>query len=736
VQKLELMVLICFNESSFNFATRLTKGFDQQTIRDLEFLQLRDWLSGYAFQPTARKRLEELTPSNDFSFVENELHRANEFKSIRVEGESFPALDFDELLAEIKLLPVKNAVLQQEGFVRIVRASDLVNHIIVFFDKRSQDYPKLIEILSPVFFTRELIELIEKVFDRRGQIRDDASPELFAIRQAIAKVRTQINKNFDKEMRKYLREGLLGETKEAYVNERRVLTVVSSFKRKISGSVVGSSKTGSLTFIEPEVNVPLNNELELLQDDERKEIFRILQQLTRDISHQLPLIEGYQHVLTEFDFIQAKTKMALELNAVLPGIVRQMRIELIEAYHPILWRNNKLLQKPTLAQSLTLDLKQRMLVISGPNAGGKSITLKTIGLLQLMLQSGLLIPVNENSKLCFFQQVLTDIGDNQSIENELSTYSYRLKRMRYFLKVANKRSLLLLDEFGTGSDPDLGGALAEVFFEELYKKLPFAVITTHYANIKLRADQLPNAINGCMLFNTDSLEPLYKLSMGQPGSSFTFEVAQMNGIPLDLIEKAKGKLDENKVKMDRLLNELQKEKTYLERLTTEHITAQERAEKARVSYEERKEKFEDRLQNQQDFIEKNNVFLNAGKKMKGFIDRYQTMTKKKTANQALLEEVRKYLLVEKSKVEEARKKTQLIQASSIKPTVNPKRKKKPVDDVDTFQRDKIKVGSKVQLIDTKQKGVVEEMKGPILMVVFGNLRMKIDIEKLQFVPEK
>lgn len=712
------------------------KGFDQQTIRDLEFLQLREWLSGYAFQPTARKRLENLTPSNDFSFVENELLRANEFKSIRVEGESFPALDFDELLAEIKLLPVKNAVLQQEGFVRIVRASDLVNHIIVFFDKRSQDYPKLIEILSPVFFTRELIELIEKVFDRRGQIRDDASPELFAIRQAIAKVRTQINKNFDKEMRKYLREGLLGETKEAFVNERRVLTVVSSFKRKISGSVVGSSKTGSLTFIEPEVNVPLNNELELLQDDERKEIFRILQQLTRDISHQLPLIEGYQHVLTEFDFIQAKTKMALELNAVLPGIVRQMRIELIEAYHPILWRNNKLLQKPTLAQSLTLDLKQRMLVISGPNAGGKSITLKTIGLLQLMLQSGLLIPVNENSKMCFFQQVLTDIGDNQSIENELSTYSYRLKRMRFFLKVANKRSLLLLDEFGTGSDPDLGGALAEVFFEELYKKLPFAVITTHYANIKLRADQLPNAINGCMLFNTDSLEPLYKLSMGQPGSSFTFEVAQMNGIPLDLIEKAKGKLNDNKVKMDRLLNELQKEKTYLERLTKEHITAQERAEKARVSYEERKEKFEERLHNQQDFIEKNNLFLNAGKKMKGFIDRYQTMTKKKTANQPLLEEVRKYLLVEKSKLEEAKKKTQLIQASSNKPTVTPKKKKKQVPEVDTFQRDKIKVGSKVQLIDTKQKGIVEEMKGPILMVVFGNLRMKIDIEKLQFVPEK
>ncbi len=711
------------------------KEFDQQTIRDLEFLELRNWVSAYAFQDTARKRLENLLPSNDFTFVEKELLRANEFKNIRTSGESFPALDFEELLSEIKLLPVRNSVLQQEGFVRITRASDLVNYIIVFFDKRTQDYPHLVELLSSVYFTRDLIEAIEKVFDRRGQIRDDASVELLAIRQAISKIRIQINKNFDKEMRKYIREGFLGETKEAFVNERRVLTVVSSHKRKIGGSVVGSSKTGSLTFIEPEINIHLNNESELLQDDERKEIFRILQQLTKDIAHHLPLIEGYQFVLTELDFINAKTKLALELNASLPGIVRQTRIELIDAFHPILWRNNKLNQKSTLPQSLILDAKQRMLVISGPNAGGKSITLKTIGLLQLMLQSGLLVPVHENSKMCFFQQVLTDIGDNQSIENELSTYSYRLKRMRYFLKVANRRSLLLLDEFGTGSDPDLGGALAEVFFEELYKKQPFAVITTHYANIKLRADRLPNAINGCMLFNTETLAPLYKLSMGQPGSSFTFEVAQMNGIPLDLIEKAKGKLDDNKVKMDRLLSELQKEKTYLQRLNTEHISAQEHAENARQQFEERKDKLDIRLRSQQEMVEKNNLFLNSGKKMKQFIDRYQTLSKKKNANQGLLEEVRKYLLVEKSKLEETKKKSELIQASNHQ---NPSLKKKntQVQEKDIYQRDKIKIGSAVQLIDTKQKGIVEEMKGVLLTVVFGNLRMKIDIEKLLFVSDK
>lgn len=707
------------------------RGFDQQTLQDLEFHQIREWLVAYSIGATAQKRLENLTPTNDFSAIETELLRQEEFKRIRTEGEAFPALDFEELLPEIKLLPIRNAVLQQEGFVRIIRASDLVNSILHFFDKRTQDFPKLCELLQRVYFTRELIEAIEKVFDRRGQVKDDASPALYEIRQQIQKLRNQINRNFEKEMRRYLKEGLLGETKEAFINERRVLTVQSSHKRKIGGSVVGSSKTGSLTFIEPAVNIPLNNELELLLDDERKEIFRILQELTREIAHHLPLIEGYQALLTEMDFIHAKTKLALELNATLPGIVRNTRIELIDAFHPILWRNNKTNGKTTLPQSLILDANSRMLVISGPNAGGKSITLKTIGLLQVMLQAGLLIPVHENSKFCFFQQVLTDIGDNQSIENELSTYSYRLKRMRHFLNVANKRSLLLLDEFGTGSDPELGGALAEVFFEELYKRKSYAVITTHYANIKLKADRLPNAVNGCMLFNTDTLEPMYRFSMGQPGSSFTFEVAQMNGIPMELIELAKGKLDNKRVNMDQLLSELNREKMYLERLNHEHIEAQALAEQARLEFIEKKQRFEERLKTQQETIERNNLFLHSGKKMKSFIDRYQTKTRKKDANNPLLEDVRKYLLVEKSKIEEAKRKAELMKATPTKP--NAKKKKKETHQEDIYQRDKIIVGSTVKMIETKQNGTVEEIKGHLLTVTFGFMRLKVEREKLMWV---
>ncbi len=706
------------------------KGFDDQTLRDLEFDEIRNWLMQFAIGPSARKRLEALTPSNNFDDIEKQLLRLNEFKQIRTEGESFPALDFDELLAEIKLLPVHNSVLQQEGFVRITRASDLVNTIIVFFDKRTQDYPQLCELLSNVYFTRELIESIDKVFDRKGNIKDDASAELAHIRQQIGKIRNQINKNFEKELRKHIKEGWLGETKEAFVNERRVLTVQSTHKRKIGGAVVGSSKTGSLTFIEPAINVPLNNEMELLLDDERKEIFRILQALTKEIAHHLPLIEAYQTLLVELDFIHSKTKLAIELNANLPGIVRSTRIELIDAFHPILWRSNKAQGKITLPQSLSLEPTSRMLVISGPNAGGKSITLKTIGLLQLMLQSGLLIPVHQNSKFCFFQQVLSDIGDNQSIENELSTYSYRLKRMKHFLNVANKRTLLLLDEFGTGSDPELGGALAEVFFEELYQKKSYAVITTHYATIKLRADRLTNAINGCMLFNTETLAPLYKFSIGQPGSSFTFEVAQMNGIPIDLIEKAKGKLDGERINMDKLLSELNREKMYLQRLNNEHIEAQELAEKARISYQERKDKFEERLKTQQDFIERNNIFLNTGKKMKSFIERYQTTTRKKDANKPLIEEVRKYLMVEKAKIDEAKRKVELMKPTIAKPI---RKNAKKVIVVDNYQRDKIVVGSTVKMIETRQSGTVEEIKGHLLTVTFGFMRLKVEREKLMWI---
>lgn len=705
--------------------------FDEHTIKDLEFSIIRDWLKDNAIGDTAKKRLVSLLPSNRFEEVKIELKKVQELHNIRTTGESFPTLDFEEINQELKLLPIKNAVLSQEGFYRIYRASTIVNNLLYFFDKRTQDFPLLSNLTNEAYYSTEIIEAIDKVFDRTGKIKDDASPLLFEIRNQLKVVRNQINKNFERELRKLSKENVLGETREAFVNERRVLTVQSTHKRKIAGTVVGSSKTGSLTFIEPIANVALNNEFELLSDDERKEIYRILQALTAEIAHLFPLINAYQNILTEIDFINAKTKLALELNCCLPAINDDMKTELINVTHPILWKNNKSLGKPTHSQFISMDVFSRMLVISGPNAGGKSITLKTIGLLQLMIQSGLLVPVDPNSKMCFFQQVLTDIGDNQSIENELSTYSYRLKRMNHFLKVANRRTLLLLDEFGTGSDPELGGALAEVFFEELYNKKSFAVITTHYANIKLKADQLKNAVNGCMLFNTDTLEPLYKFSIGQPGSSFTFEVAQINGIDIDLIEKAKSKLDINKVKMDRLLSELQKEKTYLEKLNNEHIEAQKIALKSKLDYDIKKERYDLRLKNQQETLEKNNKLITLGKKLEQTIQKYQVRNRKKDINKPVIDDIIKYVALEKNKIESIK-----LAEKVKKETLQPKPKNKKQEAIiqkDEFERAKIKVGSTVKLIATKQAGTVEEINGEVMTVAFGFMRMKVEREKLMFV---
>jgi DNA mismatch repair protein MutS2 len=706
----------------------MNSSFDKQTLKDLEFPTIQQWLEKYAVGPTAKARINQLEPSNDFKAVETELLKSNELLAIRKTCEQFPSLDFEELTQEIKLLAIKNAVLSHEGFYNVRLASNVANQLVYFFNKREKDYPLLASTVEQVEYTKEIIEKIDAIFDKSWKVVDAASPLLAEIRSEIKLLRQQINKNFDKEMRRLAKDNILGDTHEAFYNERRVLTVLASHKRSVAGNIVGSSKTGSLVYVEPQINVELNNELELQIDEERKEIYRILKVLTAEIAVFLPLIEAYQRVLTEFDFINAKTRLALELNCHLPGINRSMHIDLMDAFHPILWKSNKLVGKKTLPQHIQLHNKARMLVISGPNAGGKSITLKTIGLLQVMLQAGILIPFHPNSKICFFQQVLSDIGDNQSIENELSTYSYRLRRMKYFLKVTNRRTLLLLDEFGTGSDPELGGALAEVFFEELYKKDCYAVITTHYANIKLKADALPQAVNGCMLFDTDTLEPLYQFSVGQPGSSFTFEVAQNNGISQRIIDEAKKRLDDKRVKMDHLLGELQKEKNYFQKLNQEHREAQEAADEARQFFLEKNEHLKQRLKQQQELSDKNNKWLNYGKKIQSFIDRFNTVSRKKDVNQALLDELRQFIALEKGKTEDS-KRIEKLKAAVAKP----KKKKKPVVEKDDYQQAKIVVGSTVKLISTKQSGTVEEVSGNQITVEFGFMRMKVEREKLLWI---
>lgn len=692
---------------------------DQQTIEDLEFDVIRLLVHDYCKSDTARMWAADLAPDGQKDRVLPLLLKTKEFLCIKTEAYSFPQIEFEELHKEIELLGIPDSVLEPEGFMNIASASALCNDILVFFRDQKQ-FPELGKISGDAEITEELIKLITKVFDHRGLVQDDASPELAHIRSEITSIKRKINRNFNRVVKQYREQGWLADTNETFVNDRRVLSVLSTHKRQVSGMIVGSNKTGSWTFMEPQINTQLNFEMESLIDDEKKEIRRILQELTRTVAGFIELIQVYQYMLVEFDFINAKVQLAISLKADLPGVAEDVRIELYDAFHPILVLANKREQKVTKPQSLTLDKFGRMLVISGPNAGGKSITLKTVGLLQLMFQSGLLVPCSPESKMCFFDAVFTDIGDHQSIENQLSTYSYRLKRMKGFLEHCNRRSLLLLDEFGTGSDPELGGALAEVFFEELYSRKSFGVITTHYANIKLKAAELRNAVNGCMLFDLESLEPLYELSMGQPGSSFTFEVAEINGINKALIAKAIGKLDHNKVKLDKLIADLQNEKSKAQKLNKRSTSAEMQAQKAKEDFDKRKSKYDDRLKSQQELVDVNNELLSRGKKLNQYVKRYTTGK----ANKVLLQEIKKYLAMEKSRTEDAVKKVKLKEQSKNKLENRKSRK---------VNQEKIKVGSTVKLLTGRERGVVLEIGNGKALVAFGVFKTRVEVEKLVFV---
>lgn len=690
----------------------LMHHFDEQVASDLEFDMIRAMLAEKALQPTSKSRAHALVPLRNRKKIVRLLQETDELRRIKTEGEVFPSIEFEEMPDEIRMLEIRDSVLSEAAFNKISRASNTVNQIIQSLQDKENKYPRLHSVQKDIYYTKDLITPIAKVFNAKGEISDKASHALNNIREEMTGLRRKTSQSFHKVMKDLQAKGMLADIREGFVNERRALAVDSTYKRRINGNVLGSSNTGTITFIEPAVVVPLNHELEILRDDERKEMRRILKDLTKIVRANLPLIRLYSQALIEFDWIQARAKLAIDLKSFLPGLPNKTGLHFIKAFHPLLVKTNEILGINTHPQTIKLSKEGRLLVISGPNAGGKSITLKTVGLLQVMFQSGLLIPVSPASEVGFFDSILTDIGDNQSIENQLSTYSYRLGRMKHFLEVSDNKSLLLLDEFGTGSDPELGGALAEVFFEELYKRGVYGVITTHYANIKSRAAELPNAINASMLFDRDTLAPLFKLQIGQPGSSFTFEVAEMIGITQKIIKRAKTKLDKRKVELDALMGDLQKEKAKIAKLANRQLRAEVDAQKLSLEASKIKSIFSEKNTALNKTTEENNKDLSLGKKMNQFVTRYKPGTK----NKDLIEEVLKFLAVETSRKNKTSKKPADVQ------------KRRP-----NHRSNEIKVGSVVKLRSGKEKGAVISLQGKNATVLFGAFKTRVKVDKLSLV---
>ena len=496
----------------------------EKTLQDLEFTTVLEQVAEFSISNLGKEKVRTISPISNKKKLFFELNLVNEYVASFENENRIPNHYFEDITDEIKRLAIENSFLETEGYLKIATVTETVNELKKFLKKFETYYPTLFKLSDQIEFTTVISDAIKKIITSYGEVADNASPVLKQIRKDIGSVRGKISESFSRALSKNIASGYLDDIKETIIDNQRVLAVLAMHRKKVKGSLLGSSKSGNIVYIAPQATLGFSRDLQNLLYEEKQEIVKILRALAEEIRPFISLLEEYLVFLTHLDVVASKAKYAREINALLPKISKNRNVFFKDAFHPVLWRKNKAQNIETIPQTIQLNDQQQIIVISGPNAGGKSITLKTIGLLQVMLQSGMLLPVHERSETTLFNTILTDIGDNQSIENQLSTYSYRLKNMRHFLRKCNDNTLFLIDEFGTGSDPELGGALAEIFLEEFYEKKAFGIITTHYANLKVLANELENVTNANMQFDERTLEPLYKLFIGQAGSSFTFEV--------------------------------------------------------------------------------------------------------------------------------------------------------------------------------------------------------------------
>ena len=730
----------------------MSKNISEKTLQDLEFKTILTQISEFCISSLGKEKVSEIKPIVGKQKLLRELYLVDEYLSSFVSDNRIPNHGFDNILESIKRLAIENSFLETDAFLKIATTSNTVNEHIKFFKKFEVQFPTFYQLTQNIEFTTYINDEIKKIIEISGEVKNNASSELKQIRRSINNVRGKIGASFSSALSKAIAAGYLDDIKETIVDNQRVLAVLAMHRRKVSGSLLGSSKSGNIVYIAPQATLAYSREYQNLVYEEKQEVVRILKELSSLLRPQVSLLKTYVNFLAHLDSIGAKAKYAKEINAILPKILDRKKIYFKNAFHPILRRKNNLQKVETVPQTLSLHDNQQIIVISGPNAGGKSITLKTIGLLQVMIQSGILIPVDERSETYIFDTILTDIGDNQSIENQLSTYSYRLKNMRYFLRKCHDNTLFLIDEFGTGSDPELGGALAEIFLEEFYGKNAFGIITTHYANLKVLANELDNVTNANMQFNEKTLEPLYKLFIGQAGSSFTFEVAQKNGIPFSLINKAKKRVETGKIRLDKTISKLQKERNKLQ-AKTETLEKQKTKEQEYLeTLREKEERIQDKLAGFQNLYDNNQRMLSLGRKINELLNKYfQTNNKKELSinfNKWVADEKVKHTKKNptKPKTKSQKQKAKIV-AKQMEETIK-KVEKEVLDKVVTVRKEKkkeeakiarekasynYKIGDKVKIIDSNSVGTIDIIDKKKVTINYGIFTTKTTIDKLELV---
>jgi DNA mismatch repair protein MutS2 len=682
--------------------------YPENSIDKLGFTEVKELIKAHCLSIMGQQMVDKIQVMSNYDLISKFLSQAYEFKNILQNDAALPIQHFFDIKTLANKVRLEGAFLTEEEFYQVLSSLNTVFAVIAYFNEREGQYPNLEALFEHLPIERSIIRKIEQVIDAKGKIKPNASRELADISAGIAKAEQDARRKIDQIFKSAAANGWTADGSLTIRDGRLCIPLLAENKRKVKGFIHDESASGQTVYIEPEEVFTLNNKIRDLEFERRREIIKILTTLTDELRPYVPLLLSYHGLLTKLDFVRAKALFAIDIEGELPQVVNEARLKLVNARHPLLFLNFKKEQKTVVPLNLQIDDRTRVVVVSGPNAGGKSVCMKTVGLLQLMVQAGLLIPADEASVVGVFRQFFVDIGDDQSIESDLSTYSAHLSKMKNFVENANSKSLILIDEFGTGTDPQFGGPIAEAVLESLNHKKVRGMVTTHYSNLKIFAGNTEGIENASMLFNNMEMKPLYMLEVGKPGSSYAFEIAQKIGLPQNVLNLAKNKISAGQKSVDTLLVGLEREKKEI--LDTRvRLEKQQRQVDALLSENEKLKSYLE--ENKKVLIreakdEAKNIILNANKLVENTIAEIKNSNADKEKTKDLRDNLNREL-----------------QKNTNKPDVA-----KPVT-VD----EELKVGDWVKLVDSETTGQIIELVKDNVIIAIGDLRTVAKKKRVQKV---
>ena len=722
----------------------------------IQFSEIRSLLKGYCLCQLGKDKVDEMAFSGDVAVINTMLRQTREFRRLQEESDDFPLQFFFDMRESVKRIRLEGTHLEENEIFDLRRSLETIAAIVRFLDRGSDegvyDYPTLHELTDGVLTFPEILRRIDQILDKYGKVKDSASPALADIRMQLHKAEGSVSRTLYSILRAAQSEGLVDKDVTPTVRDGRlVVPIAPGLKRKIKGIVHDESSTGKTVFVEPTEVVEANNRIRELEAEERREVVRILVDFTKLVRPYVNEIIYAYLLLAEIDFIRARAEFAVLVGGIEPEVQAAPVIDWISSRHPLLWLALKKQDKPVVPLDITLTRDRHILIISGPNAGGKSVCLKTVGLLQYMLQCGLSVPMSERSTVGVFKNLMIDIGDEQSIENDLSTYSSHLLNMKNMMRQANDGTLLLIDEFGTGTEPQIGGAMAEAVLNQFMKKQAWGVITTHYQNLKHYADSHDGIANGAMLYDRHEMRPLFQLAIGQPGSSFAIEIARKTGIPEEVIKEASEMVGSDYIQSDKYLQDIVRDKRYWENKRQNVHQREKELERTVARYEK---EIADLEQSRKDILRKakeqaEELLKESNKKIENAIREIRESQAEKEETKRIREELNEF----KAGVSEidAKANDDLIAKKIRQIQERKERHKKHKDEKAERERQaaaklreaaskaakkegrNLEVGDSVKIRGLSTVGKIESMDGKNATVIFGGMRTKMPASRLEYV---